>query len=222
MKTLICHLGLGDTIILAGAAVILSERHGGLRFPCWEHNLQSVESFFVNHPKIIVEPIKTEHELFRARDTGTEKDFIMSGYYAPDRPKEGESFDQWFYRQLEVPFEESWNSCPIEKACPKEPNLSGIPAALCAFVHQDIERGFIINKDRIPRYWASAPNIPGQSILRFAGPLKRAQEIHVIESSFQHLIERIPTTGTLYAHRYARSQTTLTLPVLKKNWTILI
>jgi hypothetical protein len=205
MKVLFCHQGLGDHILLSGAVILLAEKHGGLRIYCYRPYYVSVRSFYINHPLVQVVPfdnppgatwgIPPEH-LF-APING---EIIRSGAYAPGfGPRPGVSFPEVFYEQLGIPYEERWNSCPIEEAAKEFTNEQ---LSCEVFVHDDAQRGFNITRiisDDVYRPFGEP------TLLRYVHPIRTAKVIHVIDSGFYHLIESLSgIAATLYLHQYAK------------------
>jgi hypothetical protein len=134
-----------------------------------------------------------EEDLIRVNTCGLDE--------CPPRLQE-ESWATWMYRQLQIPFEARWQSCPIEEASKLVEQVEwppGIP-----LLHDDRERGFEIRK--FPYYPFRFQRIEnnGGSILQYAQAIREAPEIHCIDSAFMHLVESLRPSGKLYWHRYAR------------------
>lgn len=213
MKTLVAHCGLGDSIILSGAAVVLAKRYGGLRFPCYRQYLESVQSFFVNHPEIYVYPVDSDGgpwgvpPLHMFEIVG---DPILCGFYK-ENARDDISFIEAFYQQLDVDLNERWNSCPISEAASrfKIPDIENFSWHFC-LVHEDKARGFVIDQARMPRKMMQYHPIPGmdyeprRSILRHASIIQNVERMDLIDSCFFHLAESLDVKGQLFLHRYAR------------------
>src|ERR1700739_398420 len=120
MRTLICDLGLGDSILLSGAAVVLAQRYGGLRVPCYEQYEQSVRSFYVHHPEIEVYSVRDpQGSTWGVPPLGCfdiQGDPILCGFYTGMGPRNDMSFPQAFYHQLGVDYAYRWDACPIREA----------------------------------------------------------------------------------------------------------
>lgn len=220
MKHLNWHLGLGDSIICSGMAVELAKIHGELEVPAKTENMRSVQSFFHHHPEIHV-----------VQAGFTPNDSINIGHYLGIPHLQGESFDEWMYRTAGVPFEKRWDACPIEKAAEEyhRKDMKQFEQAPVVFIHDDLERDFKIDWDRIqfPDQFVPVspkPTPDRASILWFYDFLLIAKQIHVIDSCFLHLVESLPVQADLFLHRYARKEhmTPLDEPKLRKNWTIYV
>lgn len=219
MKPLLLpHLGLGDAIILAGAAVALVHKHGGIIFPCWPRNEVSVRSFFLDYPEVEIILIDSEQamlEMARIHPAPVYRAGIYHSENLPDEP-----FDVWMYRTLGVDFEASWELCPLQKASEKVKQIPFMVPPL-PVIHEDWNRCYIMREDLLPK--ESHPVMfLGPSVLAWADRLKIAPEIHVVNSSYLHLADRLETSGKLIFHRYARArdEAVRDLPRLRKQWTI--
>jgi hypothetical protein len=220
MKTLISHVGLGDSILLSGAAVELAKRHGKLRVPAYAQYLESVKSFYVNHPEIEVYSVDNPEGSHWGCPPVTCFEVIgepiYCGLYANAIGAKSASFPEWFYRQLGVDYSHRWDSCPIQNAWEKSGPI--VLKTNEVFVHDDAERGFNITKG-IPegvffrpmnpifkiKSGSFASSLSALGILQYSFAIAQAAEVHVIDSCFYHLAESLDTFGQLFLHRYARS-----------------
>lgn len=203
------HLGLGDCVLCNGLLRVFARRYNEVIIPCYEKNIKAVEGMFSdlkNVSYVIVGSsgnvmVAATFEHFKIGDAGERfRDF-------------GDSFDQAFYRQAGIPFEERWNSFHI-------PNLDPAPKSNgYAFIHDDASRGFRIRTEEISedRIQFHQP----VSLDMLCDTIQHASEVHVINSAMLHLAESIPTAGKLYYHRYVRDESPFDRPVLKKGWTII-
>jgi hypothetical protein len=213
MVTLLCHIGLGDIILLAGAIVRLVERHGKLRIFCYAGHYASVVSFFERTPGIHIVPlhcppgqygVPEESALAACLDGGDQ--VLRSGHYhsEPTQSQSGptKSFPELFYEQLGIPWSERWTASPINRAASW---AKPIESDCQVFVHDDASRRLCISRG-IEGKELYRPAEGGGSILRHASAIRSAKEIHVIDSSFYHLVESLsPISAKLYLHRYARA-----------------
>lgn len=212
-----CNLGLGDAISCAAivAKFALDNQNKKIQVPCWERNLVSVKSFFVNYPNIEIVVLKEGEDGFW--QIGAD---LRLGHYDHNYPQlPNEDFVQWFYRQANFDINEKDKYCPIPKASKEFDSTKHTHI----FVHDDLERNFKIDMMRVNgnSFGATSPVfIKWQSILINANWLVNAKEIHCIDSCFLHLAECLPTTGKLFYHKYARPDSP-DYKYLKKEWIVL-
>jgi hypothetical protein len=196
------RLGLGDSITLAGAMVELARQYEGARVPAVPRYMESVRSFYVDHPEIEVYPVEGEPPLEAFEVVGKA---LRIGHYGA-RVEGIMTTPEFNYAQLGIPYRHRWDSCPIEKAAQKVEQLEWINrGGDMVFLHDDPTRGLIITRGR-PRD-CYRPVDCGGSILRYCTLISHAREVHVIDSSFLHLTESIETCGALYLHGYAKTRT---------------
>lgn len=210
------HMGLGDAIICAPIAVKYASMYEKVYVPAYDHNAESVRSFFNNYPNIEVVPhyLKVQAQV------------LNLGMYAKGFPIEpGESFDEWFYRQAGLEIEDKARFNPFPEAAKRVDTKTNIPDNITdlVFVHDDITRDFIIDKTLLPEGNKYSPFCNYQrSALSFHKAIAKAKEIHCIDSSFLHLCDALPTNGKLYWHQYARRyESPLHDVKLTKDWEII-
>lgn len=204
------HLGAGDAIICAPIIAKLAAENDEVIIPSWAHNVESVQSFFVNYPNVKIQVVTDGHL------HGFEDAEIELGHYSAIRKLPDESFVQWFFRQAGMTEEERWKWCPINDM-PWIEAFEDEKMEPFIFIHDDPERGFIIKHKEGKNILF--PRKEGD-ILKWVKYLMHADEIHCIDSSFLHLAEAVPTKGKLFYHQYARPNSTDNYK-FRKKWTIL-
>jgi len=134
-----------------------------------------------------------------------------------------------FYRLADIPFNKKWDSFFIKRDSQKEQALfeKVAPQGDYAFIHEDIPRGFIINRDHINKDYEVivANQSHTNNIIDYCTIIERAKEIHVIDSCFMFLIDFLSYNNPdqkLFVHRYSRENHEWLLPFLKKDWHIII
>ena len=191
--------GLGDLIVLSGAAVMLEKIHGSLTLTSTDKYKDEFERIFADYPNIKLDVILTREGQFIKDDISENLLFHDETISLVGTPLD--EFERT-YKHFGIPYEYRWDACPVEKACGKIKQLP-VPDYRYAFVHHDQAREYSIDRKRlpdIPCYYA----VPGESILSFKDILENASEIHVIDSAFFHLAESLKPQGRLFFHRYAR------------------
>jgi hypothetical protein len=208
MRYLAWHLGLGDAIAFAGLALKIADGKS-LTVPCWQHNYNSVKSFFANHKNITVQVVKNE--------AGFESADFQLGYFKSVPPNDGESHIEWMYRQANENVANRFEYCPLIQAAKLVKKIKKDGDFI--FVHDDESRGYNISLKTI--FKKVSPENTGKSILAYSDILYNAKEIHCIDSSFLHLTEAIWTSGSLTYHQYARPYHPLSNYKFRKDWTII-
>lgn len=195
MVCLLSHDCLGDQIALSGAIVELMKRHGQIGVYCRPEYEVELKSFYYFHPEVYLFP--------RIRNEGPT---LLCGHHSTDGAREGEGFVQWFYRQLDVPYEKRWNSCPIGLVASRFPRKRRVPAGKYIFLHDDPSRGQVIDRSRLPKgVPVYSPTVPfTDSILQDVGLIENAAEVHCLHSSYYWLTESVCPKGRLFLHRYLR------------------
>jgi hypothetical protein len=228
VRTLVCPIGLGDSIVMSGAAIVLSKRFGRLRVPCFRPYLESVSSFYVNYPDIKVYPVDHVRGQHWGRpfldDFEIKGEAILCGHYlelpmSPDGKASSvdRSWPEWIYGQLDIDYKDRWDSCPIPLACERVKQIEICPKV---FVHEDSSRGFTILKSISKD--AYHPIFGKGSILEHAFAIQNSSEIHVIDSSMFNLVECLETKADLYLHRYSRCYRKIWFDFpSRKKWNII-
>ena len=218
---ILTHIGVGDGIIQTGLAVALLERYSEIAFPSYPQNLETFRSIFIDCPRISVYPVPR----IAGEDWGSPRDATFSqailsaglslqqtirlGIYAGRGISWNFAHD--FFNHAGIPYEAKWRSCPIPHVWKKVPQIEVTEQPLNGqrriFVHDDLARGFMIQPRQVSKGFVLSPsNQTTQSILRYAGYMIGAEEIHVIDSAFFWLADALPVQGRLYLHRYSRWQ----------------
>lgn len=199
------NMGLGDMIIMAPYIAYLAQNNS-VTIPSYEVNKESVKSFFIDYPNVNV----VSYDPSIAWD-------INIGHTGDLTKKDDLNFIDWFYDQIGGTREEFLSYAPLEKAS-KRIGQYIVPSKDFIFIHDDPERRFYI-KDPETKLEIIRPFKAG-SILRYASLLYKAKEIHVIDSSFFHLCEALPTTGKLFYHINARPHSTTNYRFIK-DWEVI-
>ncbi|MCG3773861.1 MAG: hypothetical protein JW395_0676 [Nitrospira sp.] len=228
------HLGLGDHFILNGLVRHHASRYDRIGLFAKPHNVISVAAMFRDLPQVSIisgDDQSSERYIMRNRFTlrrNRFSDVIRIGFSHLDHAS-GETFEEQFYAQAGLPLSAKWDLFHIERDTDREEVLAKKVnlSSRHAFVHEDVSRGYGIDRSRIT---SSLPVfLPETSltenILDYCGIILKATELHVIDSAFMFLIDCLTYDASdqkLFVHRYARKNPEWTLPVLKKNWTILV
>ena len=154
---------------------------------------------------------------------------VLLGFYGKSFFTSKTRFDESFYAQSGLSLELRWNNFVVPRNEIKEQLLYSrlVVNEPYIFLHEDRIRNILIDRKLINSTLHIVEPIPqcdDFTIFDYLMIIENAAEIHVIESSFAHLIESIEVSGERFAHRYARSlvmddfrQT----PTYRHDWHIL-
>lgn len=223
------HLGLGDAIACRAILKQASTRYRTVWVGAKSHNLDSVRGLFADIPGVRVLNLghskpDLAQRIMQKTAAALNIPLLSLGIFGEGflDSSSSHNFDESFYAQGGVSFSERVEgvSFPrdldLERELEQELALGEDP--FC-FVHEDLSRGFVIEKCRLPenlRQVRSEDLKYRFPITAWVGVIMRAREIHVIESSFAALAESIDPPGKKVAHRYARS---LVLRKPELEWT---
>ena len=141
----------------------------------------------------------------------------------------GITAERQLYAQASIPFEKKWSSFYVERNRAQELNFFNkvVPQQPYMFIHDDAVYGSRMQAQKLPAHLVAvrAEKDLTDNIFDYCTVLERAEEIHVVDSVFMYLVDCLPYQNPdqkLFVHRYARSNPPWKLPVLKKEWNILI
>ena len=221
------HLGLGDHVISCGIVKNI-DKGKKIMIVCKKHNAPSVKRMHPEHEFLIVEDHgDAVRKVAKIRAMQTHD--IVAVNTNISELKNGESFDQNFYSQLNLPYEDRWNKFSYERDEEKEKIILGtIPAGEFAFVHDDKSRNLGALEGKLPKdlqiyrpnhWWGKDTDI---TIFDYVPLIERAKEIHCMDSSFATMIDHIASLKdkSKFIHRYIR-ECTGGGPFYKNGWKIL-
>lgn len=213
------HLGLGDHIICNALVRNYTKIFGKTFLFCKPQNIQSVSDMYSDIEITLIEGDDNFVANFKPSEERPYS-FIPIGF---DQLNNQEPFDYQFYKLAGLNFKTRWESfyCPHN---PKEDELFdslNLPPKY-ALVHEDAERGYLLDHSEISLPIIELDKIQGFSLMNWRKVINNATEIHMIESSPLLLVDSLEDTGaTLFDHRYARVNPWWQIQVLKKNWRVL-
>jgi len=215
------HLGLGDTIICNGLVNYLtSEKNLTCYLPVKEHYLKMIEFLYRDNKNIVLFPVKNE-----TRDQDVE-DFSSSnkvkilkiGFKKVKR----DNFNTYFYKQLNIPYEYSFNYFYIPTDKVKEQQLKkhlfefyNIKSKKYILVHSESSyQQYDLNiESDLDKILIDKESDLHNNLFLYKDLISNATEIHCINGSFLHLVERIDTDAKLYYHHLRKNNIQL-----KENW----
>ena len=206
------HLGLGDHIICNGLINKLSESLETIYLPVKSHYYEMIKFLYLDNKKI---------KFFQVTNNNSEDDvsiyaeknnlrILRIGF---EKVKKN-PFNTWFYEQLDYPYDYSFDYFKLPD---QESKGEELEAHLCDYysankdnyilVHNQSHENIydlknIINKDII---YISKDSDLFDNMFYYKTLIANAKEIHCINSSFLHLVERVKTDSKLYYHNVRSS-----------------
>ena len=221
------HMGLGDTVVLAGLVRYIAAR------PDVEEIVYPVKKQYVTATEFLFDGIKNI-ELMEVKDdacisprfggTGDViKDFENRGYDIVPwglhvmSPRDWSSlhpdFSHCFYVQAGVEHAVSYTHFHPRRDLERERSLYDRVVAKLGpeyvFLHEDRARGFVIDRhllpEGVPVFDAHDLEIHADNIVEYCTVMERAKELHFIDSCFALLADRLPGVACpTTCHAYAR------------------
>lgn len=223
------HLGLGDAIACRAIIGHYSQHFRRIWIGSKPHNVSNLKGLFLDNDAVrVVRLASANPDRVQRRLQAIAKTFGVStlglGTFGENflEPPYLWNFDENFFIQSGVSFSKRVEGTSFPRNLDLEQSLEkelALGNEGFYFVHEDPARGFLIDKERLPK---NLRQVRSDSlgyrfpITAWIGIILRAKELHVIESSFAALIETINPPGLKVAHRYARAM------VVKKpqmEWT---
>ena len=228
------HLGLGDHIMCHGIIREYAKRYDKIGLFCLPHNHASVAFMFRDIPGFtaIKATEQEAREYIRTnakRTDGSRYDKTkIIGFEFLDKTSDV-PLEMQFYTLAGIDISKKWDSFKVNRDRTLEKSLftKAAPEKQYAFIHEDRTRSYTIDRKRIdPRLAEFSPRTElAENFFDYATIIENAAEIHVIDSSFMFMIDCLDYTNPnqkLYIHRYARENNEWQLPILRKDWVILL
>ncbi|MFA6502909.1 MAG: hypothetical protein WCT45_01455 [Candidatus Paceibacterota bacterium] len=230
---LLHHLGLGDHFMVHGIVREYCKKYDRVAIFALPHNYVSVSFMFRDLPNLTVlqgdEAFAREYIQRNASAPSTERYDEVKVLGFESLRRSGTPLEQQFYDLAGIALAKKWESFFVERDRAREEELFEriAPQGPYAFLHEDRTRDFTINRGKIRSDLALFVPDPAQTdnVFDYCTLIERAQEVHVIDSSFMFLIDCLPYTAPdqkLFVHRYARPNPSWKLPILKKPWHIIL
>lgn len=211
------HLGLGDHLICNGLVRFIAERERVKLF-CKTQNEFNLKLMYSDNSNIEIIGVYNDFEAEKIANNHPK--YIRLGVgLNHNYPGEMEKYwDKVFYYQIGIDFDHSWKSFKYNKSTsqnsiPNEPYV-----LLCNQGSDGIDRlDYSVIDHRLQKKYSNNGNFFDNIEL-----IQNAKEIHCINSSYIHLIDRIETsrdTKLVYHKNFMyKNHSDFTL---KKNWVII-
>lgn len=219
MKSLLLlgHMGIGDLLLCNGLIRACAEKYSNINIICFEKNKKTssqmteddnnIEYIGVNSDKEAIEYFNKNKTLYT--------NSIALGNFGKKFMEESNYFDESFYKQAGINYKERWGKFKIGYK-PKD-----IEDGNCVFVHDASSNGnnLTINKKYIDQTLTIVKPEANMGFFDYIPYIKKAKEIHCIDSSFAILVEHCDTNAKLFLHRYCRPN--VLYPKYNKKWEII-
>lgn len=226
------HLGLGDHIICNGIIRHYAETYNKVYVFVKSNNIENVKYMYRDNQKIKF-IVLSEEEIWYFLGFNPLNEYLIVGitpewFYNLDVKKLWNTFDEGFYAAAGIPHEYKWKKFYFKRDIEKEKdafyNKLNLNDDKFIFLHDNLKQNRIFNESLIPKNIKiiNPNNYPLINLFDFLYTIEKAEEVHVMNSSFMNLIDCMQLkTGKLFLHSYARKDMgDNPNPKLKLNWTI--
>ena len=119
------HLGLGDHIICNGLIRCLLKHVDEITLFAKSHNCDNVKRMFEDlGNKLFLVPVKDDQGVVSyVKEKNIKNCLVVGHHHCQILMNQGYTWDESFYKQLNIPFIERWNSFFVERNYSDENNL---------------------------------------------------------------------------------------------------
>ena len=216
------HLGLGDSVVCNGMANYLTKHYSKIYIPSPSPYYKMIKHLYKNNSKIEIFEISNGNRDNFIYNFSFEKklQILKVGFEKVGK----KHFNKAFYRQLNLPYSYSFKyfSLPEDSRSIELSydliNRSKIDKNNYSLIHKEshdnnLQLKLMNNQNRI---FVTKNTDKFKNIFLYNDLIKNAKEIHCINSSFLHLVERVDTSAKLFFHNIRGGRV-----FLKNNWKII-
>jgi hypothetical protein len=210
MKYIYHHLGLGDHITCNGMVRHFCKKYDNVVLFCYTHCYKNVSYMYRDLNNLEIFNFDTEVEIvnFIENNRAVKNNLIKPGfdnlkYYAENKI----NFDVGFYELAELDHQIRFSEFYFERDFDKEEllyNELNPNNEKYIFIHDDPDRGYVIDMDKINTQYKIIKNDTRFLIFDYIKLLENAEEIHCMQSSMKDLINSYELKAKLYFHNYVR------------------
>ncbi len=219
------HLGLGDHIVCNGLLNHFSESFTKIYLPVKSRDLNNLNYLYKDNTKIEIFNINHETELKDINDFAKKNNLpILKVGFKKRKPP----FNLSFYEQFNLPYDYSIKKFKVARDEAKEVSLYNHlkrtynVKGSYQVVHNQSSYGKVdlqSNKN-LPTIYIEKETDLYKNIFLYFKVIENAQEIHCLDSSFLHLVERANTNADLFFHNIKKDGQKGASVYLVKNWRI--
>lgn len=214
------HLGLGDNIVCNGLVNRLSKDFRKIYIPVKQPYSNMIRQMFSYNEKLKFFEVSYSNSTFDVFKFSLKNniDILRVGF----EKQRNKPFNTWFYEQLNLDYSDSFNFFKLELG--EEEPLILYNHLLNYYEVGDNPYNLIHNESHKKKYKLNIQNnnknifVTKESdiyknIFFYKKVIEKADEIHCINGSFLHLVERMPNKNKLYYHDIRKSNFKLS-----SNW----
>lgn len=213
------HAGLGDAIICNGLVNYLSKDYN-IYLAAYCNIYNHLEYLYSENENVKLLSYEDPKEIYNNSDLP----ILRIGF-----EKNKKSFNTSFYEQINLPYEISFDYFHIPN---DENRVDKIYNHLLS--HYGVNGDYILIhrtssygevdleiENSLPRVFVEKETDIFKNIFLYSKLIQNANEIHCVDSSFLHLVERVDTQAELFFHAYKTQNQISEKLFLKKNWNII-
>ena len=207
------HLGLGDHFDCNGMVRYIQKEWGynSVSVFCKDNYYEIVDYMYRDNDNIKVIKVDRFKEYEDVKKCLSEQvedndGLLVVGHQYYDHQAEGKNCWEIFYDQVSISYEVRKSYFYVkedpeeERKLLKKLNPENLPFA---FVHDDKDRGFILDKSHIQnKDLHIIENDTSENIFHFISILEEAEEVHCMESSFKTLVDIYCDQEKLFFHDF--------------------
>lgn len=193
------HMGMGDMILQNGLVRTLANHYDVVEVACIAEYEESVQFMYRDNP--VIRPVVVANSIEASNAVAmTRRDRLLLGRHHPaGYLMPGIRFDEAFYVQAGVPFQNKWDNffvwlSPAPEA-PKSPYI---------FLHEDDRRKLLIDRSKVRSDMPIVKPSGSGNFFHYAHLMAGATEIHCIVSCFMCYADCANLPVPKHAHLYAR------------------
>ena len=220
------HLGLGDHIVCNGLLNHFSESFSKIYLPVKSRDINNVNYLYKDNDKIQTFKIEHETEVQDIRNFAKRNNLVtLKVGFKKRKPP----FNLSFYNQFDLPYNISVEKFRVIRDKAKEENLyqhlvdtynTKVPYQI---VHNQRSYGKVSLKtnEELSTIFIEKETDLYKNIFLYLKVIENATEIHCLDSSFLHLVERVKTDAKLFFHNIKKDGQKGAEVHLIKNWRII-
>jgi hypothetical protein len=197
------HLGLGDHIICSGIVRQFSKIYRNVFLFCKQNNILNVSFLYRDLQNVTLVPISNDYDVY---NNFKHKDILQIGFGNVNEitQKYNVGWDESFYKQINIPFKERWDSFYILRDFKREDKLYDK-----------------LNPNNKKFALVHSSGSDGVNRIDYLKLIELSDEIHCIDSSFIHLIDSVKTNGKLFYHKNVKVRNVSESHTQIKKWNII-